>query len=498
MNNNIKEITILHTNDIHGQLNFTVGKDFTVHGGISLLSGYINKVREEKDVFLGICGDILQEDIRGSDYKGTNTVELINYLEPDALSLGNHELDYGLAHLLIFETCFKSPLLCANILISNLEQMLFEPSRIYNVGGVRMLVIGIIPEAFFNRVLTDEFCRSMLTYKDTYEAIRDEIDAHKDEHVDLVVLMSHYGIEGDRALAENMPDDIHIDLLLGGHSHILMKEAEVINGIPIAQSSYGTVDIGRFDLKVDTESKKLLSWDWNLVEISESTSSFDYGVDDLADRVVFNKKVQYNSSKVCQFKETYTQKSRLFESDLGNLVSDAFADLYPVDFVILQSGSLRQEACGPIMTEKDFNALYPFDDKFYVCKLTGKEIRDGFNYLFSLKPDGSIMGGTFQYSKGFRIEVDGDDCWNKGCVVEKIMIHDKELDDNKTYNVGLTKNCVKGFMKYFSLDIPEENKNLVSLSTYHDLVGYYLRYDGIVEAPKKGRFIFKNFKWPES
>ena len=97
-----KQITILHANDLHGSLNFTVNQDLTMQGGISLLSGYVKKARRCGPVFFGICGDILQEDIWGSDFKGKNTVELINSLRPDAISLGNHELDYGIAHLMIF------------------------------------------------------------------------------------------------------------------------------------------------------------------------------------------------------------------------------------------------------------------------------------------------------------------------------------------------------------------------------------------------------------
>ena len=53
-----KKLTILHANDLHGQLNFTVGKDLVVQGGISLMSGYVKKVRSEEPTFFGICGDV--------------------------------------------------------------------------------------------------------------------------------------------------------------------------------------------------------------------------------------------------------------------------------------------------------------------------------------------------------------------------------------------------------------------------------------------------------
>ena len=62
-----KKITILHANDFHGQMSFKIGKDYTISGGISLLSGYIKKVRKEEDsVFCAICGDILQDNIQNA------------------------------------------------------------------------------------------------------------------------------------------------------------------------------------------------------------------------------------------------------------------------------------------------------------------------------------------------------------------------------------------------------------------------------------------------
>ena len=489
-----KKITILHANDIHGQLNFTVNHDMEVMGGISLLSGYLKKTRAEGPTFFGICGDVLQEDVLGSDYKGTNTVEMINYINPTCLSLGNHELDYGLAHLLIFKECVSAPILCANMVVSNLHQDLFRPSMVCEIGGVRMLLIGVIPQAFFNKILSDQFCRSMLDYKDTYDAVREEIAKHKDEQIDLVVLMSHYGIEGDRILAQNMPKDLHVDLILGGHTHINMDEPEVINGIPVAQSSYGTTHIGRFDVIVDAEKGGIKEWKWQRVPLTEETSEFDLGVDDLADRVTFSKKKKRDNAKLCEFAGVFEHKSRLYETDLGNLVADAFAESYPVDFVILQSGSIRRKECGPVVTQKDLNELYPYDDKFVEIDMTGREIKEAFRYLFCLKPDGSVMNGTFLYSKGFRLVADGTDCWQQGCSVLGLSLNGKDFEDDKIYRVGMTRNCASNAMRYFSMDFGEERQRVLSLSTYHDLAKWCLSQAGTIPAPEKGRFELLNFE----
>lgn len=488
-----KELTILHANDIHGQLNFTVGKDLTVQGGISLLSGYVNKVRKEAPVFFGICGDVLQEDVWGSDYKGTNTVELINYLKPDAISLGNHEMDYGLEHLLIFNACIRASVLCANILVAPLSQELFKPDMVYEINGVRILLIGLIPQAFLKKILSDEFCRNMLSYKDSYTAIRESVQAHTSEHIDLVVIMSHYGIEGDRELAANMPKDLHVDLILGGHTHIDMDEAEVINGIPIAQSSYGTTHIGRFDLVVDTDEKRIADWKWERVALTEELCDYDYGVDELADRIVFDKKKVISNEKVCRLETAFTHTSRLYETEIGDLAADAFLDIYPVDLVILQSGSIRRKEVGPDITEKDLKEMYPFDDRFVSVSLSGRELRDCFDYLFTLKEDGSIMNGTFQYSRGFQLVVDGKDCWEKGCRVEEINLNGASLKDEQIYRVGMTKNCADSAFRYFNQVFGEDKRKMLSFSTYSDLGSWLMRQEGEIPVPEKGRFVFHDF-----
>ncbi|MCX6706223.1 MAG: metallophosphoesterase, partial [Candidatus Woesebacteria bacterium] len=73
-------------------------------GGLALLSGYINKVRkEEENVLYIIAGDMLQGSLIDAEYKGISTIEIMNYLAPDVVAIGNHEVDYGLSHLLFLE-----------------------------------------------------------------------------------------------------------------------------------------------------------------------------------------------------------------------------------------------------------------------------------------------------------------------------------------------------------------------------------------------------------
>ena len=484
-----KKLTILHANDFHGQISFKIANDYTLVGGISLLSGYIKAVREREDaVFTAICGDVLQDNIQNACSKGINTVKLLNIIASDALSLGNHEMEYGLAHLLVFKECIRTPILCSNLLVQPLDKPLFDPSRVFDVNGVKILAIGVIPEHYLSGIMSDEFCNTMISYKDTYDAIRAEIRRHENERIDLTVIMSHYGVEGDRLLALNMPEDVKIDVILGGHSHIKMEREETVRGTLIVQSNYGMTHIGRLDLEIDAEKGGIVGHKWELVEINDSICDFDSEADSYVDRVLYDRSALKDDCFICELAERYEHKSRVKETDLGDLIADAFLDIYKSDFVIVQSGSIRLKSCGPDVKLETLKKLYPYDDNFVNVTLTGREIRQAFSYLFSLKSDGSVMNGTFQYSRGFKLIADMEKYKERGCRMEYIGLNGEALEDERIYNVGMTKNCLRKFKRYFGFTVPEEKVCLIAVSTFSDLARWMIVQNEKISVRDRGRF----------
>ena len=115
---NYKRLTLLHSNDLHGD--FLAEKiDEQLIGGVSMLSGYINRVRaEEKNAIYCIAGDMFRGSVIDSEFRGISTIEIMNMLSPDVVTIGNHEIDYGIAHLLFIEKCAKFPIINANLHIS--------------------------------------------------------------------------------------------------------------------------------------------------------------------------------------------------------------------------------------------------------------------------------------------------------------------------------------------------------------------------------------------
>ena len=106
-----KKLTLLHSNDMHGDF-LEENVDSSLVGGVSLLSGYINKVRtEEENVIYAIAGDMFRGSIIDSEFQGISTIQIMNMLAPDVVTLGNHEVDYGVAHLLFWKSAQTSRLL---------------------------------------------------------------------------------------------------------------------------------------------------------------------------------------------------------------------------------------------------------------------------------------------------------------------------------------------------------------------------------------------------
>ena len=127
---NTKKLTILHSNDLHGDF-LAEHVDEKLIGGVSLLFGYINKVRrEEENILYAIAGDMFRGSIIDHEYQGLSTIEIMNMLAPDVVTIGNHETDYGIGQLLFLEKCAKFPIVNANLHIRTNNARLFRPCRI--------------------------------------------------------------------------------------------------------------------------------------------------------------------------------------------------------------------------------------------------------------------------------------------------------------------------------------------------------------------------------
>jgi len=121
---------------------------------------FLNEVKWSRNVKeLVIAGDMLQGSLIDSEWKGLSTIEIMNWLAPDVVTLGNHEIDYGLPHLLFLEKIANFPIVNANLYIKKNYKRLMNPYLIIKKAGFDILFTGIITEKISQN--TVEYARTV-------------------------------------------------------------------------------------------------------------------------------------------------------------------------------------------------------------------------------------------------------------------------------------------------------------------------------------------------
>ena len=399
-----KTLTLLHSNDLHGD--FLAEKvDEKLTGGVSMLSGYISKTRkEEKNVLYAISGDMFKGSLIDQEYRGISTIEIMNLLAPDVVTLGNHEVDYGLAHLLFLEKCAKFPIINANMFLTSNNTRLFNSHRIIQIDGMKIMFIGILTEDVLEYTRNERLISTLVGIKDAAEEVGRICTAYQTEDIDLTVLLTHIGFENDQKLAAQLDPDWGVDLIIGGHSHTLIDEPAVVAGIPIVQAAVGTDQIGRFDLVIDTDTNSIDSYTWQLIPINADHCPRDLELE----RVVNNYKSLTDAvyeQVLTRLDGVYTQDRRNRDSMLGHLFTDIIKDGTGVDVVFVSSGAIRGNRLGEVVTKGDLRKVYPYDNKVVECKLTGKQLREALLWMLRDESiDAPDDGGEFyQLSRGIKV-----------------------------------------------------------------------------------------------
>lgn len=466
-----KKLTLLHSNDIHGDF-LEENKDQKILGGVARLSGYVSKVRsEEKNVLYCIAGDMFRGSVIDTESMGLSTIQLMNLLEPDVAGLGNHEPDYGLAHLLFIEKCAKFPIINANLHVKMNGARLFTPCKVLKVGGMKILFIGILTEEVLNQTKNEKVIGDAVDVTDARTEIGRICNAYRSADVDLTVLLTHIGFEEDKKLAETLDPDWGIDVIVGGHSHTLLEEPAVVSGIPIVQAGSGTDQIGRFDFVIDTENNCLESFTWQTVEISSDTCPEDEEMLRLLWEFKAETDEKY-SRVVTRFNRELTHPSRTQETSLGEVFAEAIRSSLRLDIMLLASGSIRTPALGPIVTLGSLTECFPFDDKVYLLSLKGSVLRRMIKYMLR----DSVWQGEhcefYQFSDGLRAvySVPRQEFL-------EFSFKGEPVDDDRVFTVGLQSYHFNNFENIFNIpadETAEFTKPRLIATSCKDIIEEYL------------------------
>jgi len=483
-----KNFTILHSNDMHGDFLAEVkGAEGNLIGGLALLSGYVNRVRqEEENVLYVIAGDMLQGSIIDAEYRGISTIEIMNYLAPDVITLGNHEVDYGLPHLLFLEKMANFPIVNANLYIRKYNRRLMRPYVVLNVAGFDIMFIGITTESILQSLKMDEQIATFITLEEASREVGKICNAYKDEDIDLTILLTHIGFESDTELAALLRPEWGVDMIIGGHSHTILDQPAEVNDILIAQAGTGTDQIGRFDIVVDDDTNSIVEWKWQLIPVDSTIAEPDQELTKFINSFKEEVDRKYNTV-VCRFARKLTHPRREEETALGNLFADILARRGQVDVMFLGSGSIRGTELGPLVTLGDLRSIFAFDDTLSKFTITGSQLRQVFSHI--MRPENRDgEGECYQVNQGVKAVYS-----DAAMELQELLIQEKPVQAGGQYTI-----CLQGFhytnseqnLGLSNEELTTVHPALVVTTSARDVLEEHLRGNQNLKSEVEGRLVF--------
>jgi len=482
----LKKLTILHSNDMHGDF-LAEQTDERLIGGVSFLSGYLQKVRsDEENVLYAISGDMFRGSVIDSEFKGLSTIEIMNMLRPDVATLGNHEIDYGIGHLLFLEKCARFPIINANLYLTTNQIRLFKSHIILEIGGIKILFIGILTEEVLAQARQDRLIGSFVDVREAASEVGKICNAYQTEDVDLTILLTHIGFEQDKKLAALLDPRWGIDLIIGGHSHTFLEEPFIEAGIPIVQAVTGTDQVGRFDILVDTDTNTIDSYTWELVPIDDEHCPRDMALEELIAKYNAVTTEKY-SRYITRFGDTYTHPTRDRESQLGRLFADVLRDSLGLDIMMLGSGSMRIPQMGPLVTLKDLTQMFPFPEEIFRMTLDGRQFKEMLAHIYRPEALESDHAEYYQYSSGIKLVVSLEEKQ-----IKELSFEGLPIPDDRLFRIGIQGYHFKNMESILGLTEENAAKHApckVVATTVLDVLEEILCQTKLLEAPKDERWI---------
>ncbi len=450
---NPTKITILHTNDMHGSYLPSVAtweKEKPMIGGFTALDYYVKQERgkSERSLLLD-AGDLMTGtlicDIKYDGAYGGALIDMMNTIGYQGWVFGNHDFDKGADNLRNLIKMAQFPVYCANFIkmVDNGAPLLFakEPYHIYQIDGLRVGVIGLTYHEMVGMASPDKL--DGFVSIDPIPAVARYV-AEIDSATDLIIVLSHLGIERDRAMAQTIGNKI--DLIVGGHSHTRLDTLERVNGVLIAQTGSNCRNLGRVDLTVAGDT--VMAYNGKLIPMYVNGITADPKIAALVDSFKTVIDNEY-AVVIAQLQEKWETQYRA-ESNIGDWFADAMKNRMKTDVAFLNSGGIRKNLDAGPVRKMDIYEILPFENKIVTFALTGRQLIKIAEINIGLERDsyqGSLQIGGLSYS------------WQDEAGKPKLVsvtVNGVAIDSNKVYSATSIDYVAKANSdKYFGFEVSD-------------------------------------------
>jgi 2',3'-cyclic-nucleotide 2'-phosphodiesterase/3'-nucleotidase len=487
-------ITVLATTDLHG--NLLPYDYFTAHPAARGLAGIATHIAAARAAnpnnLLIECGDTIQGSpleyvwqyyVRGDHLpldlhfdgappRGDPMIAAMNALHYDAMTLGNHEFNYGLKNLEDARSQAHFPWLSANTRVeAGAGTQPFAPYLIKEIAGVKIAIIGITTPLIPSWE-TPEHYRG-LTFDDGVTAVRSALaDLRAKHHPDLVLVAAHSGLDRDLKTGavrgddsrENMVYEIAeqvpgIDAIIFGHTHSQLADYRV-NGVLLMQPKNWGGSLGRMDFTLDDSSGH-----WTVA--SKSSRLIPLNADTPVDPAIAAIAAPYHALAERYLNTRISESPGALDAAYARVEDTALLDA--VQRVQLESAhadvsfasSFNPRARidkGPV-TVRQIAALYVYDNQLYAIEGTGRMVREALENAaryFLTCPDEACARGPlinsqvigYNYDMAAGVEYEIDLTRSAGDRIRNLRFHGQPLADDQKLRIAVNNYRAAGSAGY--------------------------------------------------
>ena len=458
---------ILHSNDVHGQLDG--------YAYIAGLRDYLVTLGAE--VILADVGDFSQGAVYVNSSEGASAIEMMNAVGYNVATLGNHEFDFGYGKLMDNLSKADFPVICASVTLDETGSEILPVSTVLTTeGGLKIGFVGVETPETATKVNPPMIKGlTFATFDKLYETTQKAVDEIRPD-CDLVFGLFHLGVDLESKTNGYRSVDVlgkttGIDFVLDGHSHFEMTSGQ--NGEPVQSAGTKFSAVGM--VVIDNESKGIESAGLIRTFLGSKLYSFNYVSETvLAKAKEIMDKVDEEYSAVFATSETVLDGERATnrsgETNMGDLITDAMVwsvvkeggieQVEPNAVVgVTNGGGIRASIAEGEVTKKDINTVLPFGNTVAVVYVTGAELLEALEASTYCTPE--LLGGypqtsgiewtldtTKEFAQGDLYILDGKDTsYYAPASINRVTItavNGEPFDENATYAVVTNNFCAVG------------------------------------------------------
>ena len=417
-----EKIIILHTNDVHCQIDQKKNKDGIVtnigYAGVLAYKKEMENLHGINNVTLVDAGDAIQGGPIGTLSKGEYIVDIMNYIGYDIACPGNHEFDYGMENFLKLSTeTSKANYICCNF--RDLEgNPILSPYTLIKYGDLTIAYLGInTPESFTKSspiYFQDENGNYIYDFaqgekgQTLYKTVQKYVDEAIKEGANYVVAIGHLGDEGaseywsSKSLIKNT---YGIDIFIDGHSHEVYSEIlknKKGKNVLLAQTGTKLQNLGK--ITINTKNKKITSeFISNYKAQDEDAVNYIEGIKNKFSDVLQEVVAKSSVTLTTLDPTTHKRAIRNSETNLGDFCADAYRAMVGADIAFANGGGIRADIEEGDITYEEIINVHPFGNEICMIETTGQDILDALEVGACEYP---IENGGFLQVSGLSYTID--------------------------------------------------------------------------------------------